>query len=43
MEEYIIREITRELKWYEKIVVRMFKKVFVKIYKIGISFGYNNK
>ena len=26
MEEYIIREITRELKWYEKIVVRMFKK-----------------
>ena len=43
MEEYIIRKITRELKWYEKIVVRMFKKVFVKIYKIGISFGYNNK
>lgn len=32
MEEYIVREITRELKWYEKIVVKVFKRIAVKVY-----------
>lgn len=35
MEKIIIEEILKECKWYEKIVVRMFKKTFIKIYHIN--------
>ena len=42
-EENVINEISKDLKFYEKIVVRMNKRLFIKIYKIGITFGFNNK
>lgn len=43
MEKDVVEEIVKELKWHEKIIVRIFRKLFIKVYKIGISFGYNNK
>lgn len=38
-----IEEIVKELSFYERIVLRIHKKLFEKIYKIGITFGFNNK
>lgn len=43
MNDVIIEEIIKECKWYEKIVVKVFKRLFIKCYKIGIAFGFNNK
>lgn len=42
-EKNIIKEISKDLKFWEKIIVRMNKRLFIKIYKIGITFGFNNK
>ena len=42
-EENVINEISKDLKFWEKIIVRMNKRLFIKIYKIGITFGFNNK
>lgn len=27
----------------ERILIKIFKKTFIKIYKLGITFGFNNK
>lgn len=35
--------IKKELNFWERILFKVFKKTFVKIYKIGITFGFNNK
>ena len=44
MEKDIIEEIEKECKsWWEKVVVRLFPKMFGKVYKTGITFGFNNK
>lgn len=44
MEEEILREIMRECEnWKERLVVKMFTRLFVKVYKMGITFGFNNK
>lgn len=43
MEKYVVKEISKNLKLYEKIIVRIFKKQFVRVYKLGINFGFNNK
>ena len=32
MENLIIEEICKNLKWYERIVVRLFKHTFIKVY-----------
>lgn len=32
MNDKTIEEIVRELKWYEKIIVKIFKKIFIKVY-----------
>lgn len=39
----VLDEIKNELNWKEKIIVRIFSKTFSKVYKIGITFGFNNK
>ena len=36
-------EIINELNWRERIVVKLFAKTFEKVYKLGITFGFNNK
>jgi hypothetical protein len=32
MEKYVVKEISKNLKWNEKIIVRVFRKLFFKIY-----------
>ncbi len=41
--DVVENEIIKELNWKERIIVKVFAKTFVKIYKIGITFGFNNK
>lgn len=43
MENNIAKEIVKDLNWRERIVVVLFKKIFLKVYKKGITFGFNNK
>lgn len=35
--------VEKELNFVEKIIVKIFKKTFNKVYKIGITYGFNNK
>ena len=32
MEKYIVNLINKDLKWYEKIIVKILKKTFVNVY-----------
>ncbi len=42
MEEEIIEEIVKECKnWKERLLVRLFPKVFINTYKRGIKEGFN--
>lgn len=43
MEKYVVKEISKRLKWTEKVIVKLFKKTFIKVYKLGVTFGFNNK
>lgn len=43
VEEYVIKDISKDCNWYERIIVRIFDKEFVKVYKIGATYGFNNK
>lgn len=40
--DIILKEVTKELNFIEKIVVKIFSKTFIKVYKKGITFGFNN-
>lgn len=41
MEKEILEEIVKECKdWKEKVLIRLFPKLFVKIYKEGIRQGF---
>lgn len=35
--------VVKELNFVERIVVKIFRKTFIKVYKIGITYGFNNK
>lgn len=41
--DVVLNEVKKDLNCRERIVVHIFKKIFVKAYKIGITFGFNNK
>ncbi len=43
MENNIVKEIIKDLNCRERIVVVLFRKIFLKVYKRGIAFGFNNK
>lgn len=43
LKKYIIIEITKDLCFTEKIIVKIFLRLFIRIYKEGINFGFNNK
>ena len=32
MEKLVVEEICRNLKWYERVVVKLFRKTFIKVY-----------
>lgn len=44
MEKEILKEICRDLNWIERIIIRLFKKSFVKVYRLGLvkCFNYYN-
>ena len=35
--------IVKELNFVERIIIKIFTKTFIKVYKIGITYGFNNK
>lgn len=41
MEKIIMEEATKRCKWYEKILLRIFKKTFIKFYHIGRIYMMN--
>lgn len=43
MKNGLLKEISKGLKWREMVILYMFPNTFIKIYKQGISFGFNNK
>ena len=44
MEKNVVKEeVLKELSIVEKIIVKLFTKTFIKVYKIGITYGFNNK
>lgn len=43
MKNVVKDDVLKELNFAEKIIVKVFRKTFIKIYKFGITFGYNNK
>lgn len=43
MGKYILKEMSKNLKSSEKIIIKIFKKTFIKVYKLGVTFGFNNK
>ena len=42
-ENVVINEILGKCNWKERIIVKIFKDIFIKIYKVGITYGFNNK
>ena len=43
MKDVVLNEIKKELNCRERIIVKLFKRTIVKIYKMGITYGFNNK
>lgn len=45
MENLIVEEICKNLKWYERIVVKRYKRLFYRTYRIGMRdcFNFYNK
>ena len=43
MKDVVLNEVMKELSWRERLVVKIFPKTFYKVYKIGVTFGFNNK
>ena len=43
MKNVVEDEIVKELNFMERIIVKIFTKTFIKVYKIGITYGFNNK
>lgn len=43
MKDVVLDEVKKELNWRERIVVKLFKRTIIKIYKMGITYGFNNK
>ncbi len=43
MKDVVYNVVKDELNWRERIIVKLFAKTFVKVYKMGITYGFNNK
>lgn len=35
MEKMIMKEIMKKRKWYERVIIKIFKKLFIKIYCVS--------
>ena len=40
MEEKIIKEIMEDKKWWQKVLIRRFKTIFITTYKLGVKEGF---
>lgn len=38
-----IEEFVKELNLYERFILKIHRKLFEKVYKLGITFGFNSK
>lgn len=43
MEKIVVEEICKNLKWYERVIVKLFSKTFVKVYHMGRILMFNKK
>ena len=43
MEKIIVEEICKNLRWYERIIVRLFKNTFIEVYHMGRIVVFNKK
>lgn len=43
MKNVVLNEVMKELNWREKLITKLFDKTFIKVYKIGVTYGFNNK
>lgn len=43
MEKLVIENLCKNLKWYERVIVKLFSKTFVKVYHIGRITIFNKK
>lgn len=43
MENLIVKEICKNLKWYERVIVKLLSKTFVKVYHMGRITIFNKK
>lgn len=43
MEKLIVKEICKNLKWYERIIVRVLWRTFAKAYHMGRIVAFNKK
>ena len=41
MNKLIVDEMCLRLNWYERILVKIFKRTFCKIYRTGCNCGFN--
>ena len=41
MEKEILGRIYNDLNWYERKIIKVFKKTFVNVYKKGVRDGFN--
>lgn len=41
--DVVLNELANELNWKEKIIMYVFRRYTYKVYKTGITFGFNNK
>ena len=42
MEKQIVSKVLKQCKWYEKIIVELFKNIIVKVYNIARINVFNN-
>ena len=43
MEKLVIENLCKNLKWYERVIVKLFSKTFVKVYHMGRILMFNKK
>lgn len=43
MENLIVEEICKNLKWHERIIVRLFRNTFIEVYHMGRIVVFNKK
>ena len=43
MKDVVLNEIKKGLSWKERIIVHIYKKTFIKVYKKGVEKGFNSR